>query len=97
MEEIHEELQEVDNTFNKAFKPTYFNTKMFESNLDFLIEHEKYFSTQFEDKLKSMISTPEFSLIILSSFNELQNVNLNIDTKQYDAYEETDPFYPNFS
>lgn len=58
-------MAEVDNTFNKAFKPSFFNTQMFESNLEFLTEHEKHFEIAFEEKMRQMISTPDFSLIVL--------------------------------
>jgi len=44
---------------------------MFESNLEFLTEHEKHFSIAFEEKMRQMISTPDFSLIVLQQFNEL--------------------------
>jgi hypothetical protein len=96
MEDAHMNLETFDLTFNKNFQPTFFNQKMFISNLEFFTEASNHYTSLLEGKLKSMISTSDFSAVIFSSFLELISINLNIETKTYEEYEENDPYFNNF-
>ena len=69
---------------------------MFISNLEFFTEASKHYTTLLEGKLKQMISSTDFSTIIYTSFMDLINMNLNIETKTYEEYEENDPYFNNF-
>lgn len=96
IEDTHLHLEAIDLAFNKTFQPVFFNEKMFLSNLDFITEASKHYTSMLEGKIKNMIWSIEFSSVIYSSFLELISLNLNIESKTYEEYEENDPYFNNF-
>ena len=56
---------------------------MLESNLEFLVEEEKNFREGFKEKIRTILFNPDFSSIVVSTFDDLAKLNLNIDTKLF--------------
>lgn len=68
---------------------------MFKTSLDFWAEAQRQLVEEIDEKL-GFLHTPEFWEIIDNLLSELAKLDLNLDDKKYEDYENDDPFFHKF-